>query len=159
MRICQRQTAPTIDPATLKPGATFYSAHVWTHDDHARITRHTVLTVGKRIKHAADGISSCSLSEARNIVRAYDRTPADALYTLRARLMAEAREVAAEIAIIDATTPTEPEPVRIRIHSLGRHYEARVEQARIAAGHLSARTADPAPANSDQEPDDITGRK
>ena len=117
MRITSRQTAPTIDPADLKPGATFYDAHVWAQDTRARVFRHHVLAVGKTIKHAGDGPYSFSLSEAGAIVRHYDSTPAGALATLRARLAAEAAEVAAEIAIIDATTPTEPAPEPIKIHS------------------------------------------
>jgi len=117
MRITSRQTAPTIDPADLKPGATFYDAHVWAQDTRARVFRHHVLAMGKTIKHAGDGPYSFSLSEAGAIVRHYDSTPAGALATLRARLAAEAAEVAAEIAIIDATTPTEPAPEPIKIHS------------------------------------------
>jgi hypothetical protein len=117
MRITRRQTPQTIDPATLKPGATFYHAHVWAGDRRARITRYHVLAIGKRIKYAADGISSFTLSQSGAIVTNYDATPAGALATLRARLAAEAAEVAAEIAIIDATTPTEPAPEPIKIHS------------------------------------------
>jgi len=166
MRITRRQTPQTIDPATLKPGATFYDAHVWAGDTRARVFQHHVLAVGKTIKHAGDGLSSFSLSEAGAIVRHYDSTPAGALATLRARLTAEAAEVAAEIAIIDATTPTSPapEPIDADPDDLMTVISADGIGRGVLRGntiHMIETPADfDAPhANSDHEPDDITGKR